>query len=207
MFCFLEGEKKTRKGQFVLTQNCIAWKDVIEINQYPFSEKRPFSQKPPHFFQSYVSLFRETSRKPLVSFIKLFLVIVRINCEFSNLATLSPEEKIQMKMPRKTQANKNPHCSLQSESWIQPAKPMSTDLDDDSKMITARSLLYNVDIHPMAVLHMPILTTHKGRTSIDLLSDTDPWSNLKVCHISIPKCISAIIWVIYHLAVAVKVTS
>lgn len=108
----------------------------------------------------------------------------------------------------KTTANKNPYSSsLYNELWIHPAKPASTDLEDDSKMIILRSILYNVDIYPITVLHMPIPSTHKERTSIDLLTDTDPWSNLKLCHISISKCISAIIWVIYHLAVAVKVTS
>lgn len=102
----------------------------------------------------------------------------------------------------------NPYfCSLYNELRFHTVKPTSTDFEDGSKMIILSSILYNVDIYPITVLHMPILNTHKERTSIDLLTDTDPWSNLKVCHISISKCISAIIWVIYHLGVAVKVTS
>lgn len=111
-------------------------------------------------------------------------------------------------MPTETEANKNPYsCSLYNESRIHPAKSARTDLEDDSKMIIWSSILYNVDISPITVLHTPIPSTPKERTSIDLQTDTDPWSNLQVCHISISKCISAIIWVIYHLAVAVKVTS
>lgn len=88
----------------------------------------------------------------------------------------------------------NPYSyPINSESTIHTAKPTSSDSEDGSKMIILSSILYNVDFYPITALHMPILNTHKERTSIDLLTDTDPWSNLKVCHISISKCISAII--------------
>lgn len=70
-------------GNSVLKQNCIALKNVIEVNQYLFLENCSFIQKPPHFFKK-LFFFREASRKPLISVIKIFLVIVPMNCDFSH---------------------------------------------------------------------------------------------------------------------------
>jgi len=113
-----------------------------------------------------------------------------------------------MKMPTETQANENPHsCSLCNDQRTHPAKPASTGPADDSEMIALRSVSCDADIHLITALHMPIPPAPKERTSIDLPTGTAPWSHLHVCHVSISECISAIIWVIYHLAVAVKVSS
>lgn len=41
-------------------------------------------------------------------------------------------------------------------------------------------MLYNVDTDSVTALHVPILSDPKEGANIDLLTDTDPWSNLKV---------------------------
>lgn len=59
----------------------------------------------------------------------------------------------------------------------------------------------------VTVSQVPVLSDPKGGANADPVTDTGPWSDLKVRHISISERISAVIWVIYHLVVAVKVNS
>lgn len=53
--------------------------------------------------------------------------------------------------------------------------------------------LYIIKTFSVTAVSIPIQTDYEEGTSNGLAIDAVPWNNLKVCHISISKCISAII--------------
>lgn len=51
----------------------------------------------------------------------------------------------------------------------------------------------NIETSSVTALSISIQTDYKEGTSNNLVIDAVPWNNRKVCHVSISKCISAII--------------
>lgn len=102
--------------------------------------------------------------------------------------------KIQRKTrPAEDSVNMNQFFYLENNKLrFQSVKLFSPNLEDSSKIdscVACCTMLTQI----LLLFYICQYCDHMEGANIDLLTDTDPWSNLKVCHISISKCILPII--------------